>query len=104
MKSPRDQKPAPNKPVHAKRHLRVLCAFWSLLRDFRRSAADRFVRACARPNRVDRRPLAEILNAPRVWTIQRARASGRRAHSFISYAIFILKGELWMARIELRFV
>ncbi len=56
--------PAPNKPVHAKRHLEVLCAFWSLLRDFRRSAADRFVRADARPNRVGGRPLAEIKSRP----------------------------------------
>jgi hypothetical protein len=43
---------------------------------FSRSAADRFVRACARPNRVDWRPLAAIISAL-FWLL--ARASGRRA-------------------------
>jgi hypothetical protein len=50
---------AANKPVHGKCHLGDRCALSSMLRDFRRSAADRFVRAYARPNRVNRRPLGE---------------------------------------------
>jgi hypothetical protein len=69
---------APNKPVHGKPHLKVLCGFSSLLRAFLRSAADRFVRAHARPNRVDRRPLGASFC--REHHFVSARASGRRAH------------------------
>jgi hypothetical protein len=60
----RPEKPAANKPVHGKCLLGVLCALSSLLRDFRRSAADRLALADARANRVDRRPLGEMFRKP----------------------------------------